>query len=158
MMSNNAFMAGTCIVGVVVTNESNIALYFPKAWNLNGSNADMCSDVAGPLSSSLGVLFKLSNRSNKTDPESIDRATHGWTSWLSFLIWAWLQLPYRLSGRVTSLCIRSIVLLVKIKTLFLIILSTKQTINFLCSTYLLVSCRMIKLRRPCQHYWMNKKN
>ena len=35
------------IVGVVVTNESNTASYFPEARNLNGSNADICSDVAG---------------------------------------------------------------------------------------------------------------
>ena len=32
-------------------NESNMASYFPEAGNLNGSNADICSDVAGPSSS-----------------------------------------------------------------------------------------------------------
>ena len=32
----------------------------------DGSNADMCSDVAGPLSSGSGDLFELSDRSNKT--------------------------------------------------------------------------------------------
>ena len=45
--SNNAFAAQTCIVLVVARNKSNIALYFLKAENLNSSNADMCSDVAG---------------------------------------------------------------------------------------------------------------
>ena len=48
MTSNNAFVAWICIVGVV----GNMALYFPEVGNLNGSNADMCSDVAGPWSSS----------------------------------------------------------------------------------------------------------
>ena len=48
MTSNNAFAARTCIVGVVVTNEYNMASYFPVAGNFNGSNANMCSDVAGP--------------------------------------------------------------------------------------------------------------
>ena len=45
---NNAFAARTCIAGVVVTNESNMASYFPEAGNLNSSIADMCSDMAGP--------------------------------------------------------------------------------------------------------------
>ena len=45
MTSHNAFAARTCIVGVVITNESNMAWYFPEAGNLNGSNAGMCSDV-----------------------------------------------------------------------------------------------------------------
>ena len=35
------------IVGVVVANESNMALYFPEAGNLNDSNIDMFSNVAG---------------------------------------------------------------------------------------------------------------
>ena len=35
-----------CIVVVVVKNEFNMASYFPEGGNLNGSNADMCSDVA----------------------------------------------------------------------------------------------------------------
>ena len=48
-----------CIVGVVATNEYNMTSYFSKARNLNGSNADMCSDVAGPLSSGVGDLGKL---------------------------------------------------------------------------------------------------
>ena len=57
MTSNNAFVAQMFINGVVVMKESNMALYFPEAGNLNGSNADMCSNVAGPLSSSLGDFF-----------------------------------------------------------------------------------------------------
>ena len=36
---------------------------FLQTGNLNGSNADMCSDVAGPLSSGSGDLFKLLDRS-----------------------------------------------------------------------------------------------
>ena len=59
MTSNNAFAAQMCIAGVVVMNESNMGLYFPKVGNLNGSNADMCSDVSGPSSSSLDELFEL---------------------------------------------------------------------------------------------------
>ena len=51
---------------VVVTHESNMASYFSEAGNLNGSNAYMCSDVAGPLSSGSGDLFELSERSNTT--------------------------------------------------------------------------------------------
>ena len=38
-------------------NEFNMALYFPKAGNVNGSNVDMCSGVAGLLSSSSSALF-----------------------------------------------------------------------------------------------------
>ena len=45
---------------VVVTNESDMASYFPKAGNLNGSNADMCSDEAGP---STVFDFRSSSRS-----------------------------------------------------------------------------------------------
>ena len=59
MTSNNAFAAQTCIVGIVVTDESNMASYSPEAGNLNGSNADMCSDVAGRSSSGSGDLFEL---------------------------------------------------------------------------------------------------
>ena len=36
MMSNNSFTAQMYIVGVVVTNESNMVSYFPKEGNLNG--------------------------------------------------------------------------------------------------------------------------
>ena len=42
------FAARTYIVVVVATNESNMASYFPEARNLNGSNADRCSDGARP--------------------------------------------------------------------------------------------------------------
>ena len=65
-----SFAARTCIVAVAVTaNESNMASYFPEAGNLNSSNADICSDVAGPSSSGSGDLFELSDRSNNTlDP------------------------------------------------------------------------------------------
>ena len=55
------FPARMCIVGVVVTKESNMASYFPKAGNVNGSNADVCSDVAGPSSSVSGELFYFSS-------------------------------------------------------------------------------------------------
>ena len=43
-----------------------MALYFPEVGNLNGSNANMCSNVAGSWSSSSGDLFELSDRSNET--------------------------------------------------------------------------------------------
>ena len=62
------FRGSTCIVGVVVTNKSNMASYFPEAGNFNDSNAEVCSDVAGPSSSSSSDLFEFSARSNKTDP------------------------------------------------------------------------------------------
>ena len=65
MTSNSAFATRTCIVGVVVTNESNIASYFPKAGNVNGSNANVCSDMAGPSISGSRDLFKLSDGSEK---------------------------------------------------------------------------------------------
>ena len=45
--------------------ESSKALYFPEVKNLNGLNADMCSDVAGPSRSSLNDLSELSGRSNE---------------------------------------------------------------------------------------------
>ena len=48
------------------TNESIMTSYFPEVANLNGSNADWCSDVAWPSSSGTGDLFELSNRSNET--------------------------------------------------------------------------------------------
>ena len=40
-----------------------MAWYFPEAGNLNGSNADMCSNVAGPLSSGSGDLFDFGSSS-----------------------------------------------------------------------------------------------
>ena len=74
MTSNNA---------LVVTYESRIALYFPEVGNLNGSNVDMCSDVARPSSSGSGDLFEISNWLNKIDPESLKRATPYWPpSWI----------------------------------------------------------------------------
>ena len=63
MTQNNTFAARTCIVVVVVTHEFNLASYFPEAGKLNGSNADMCSQVAGALISGLGDMFELSDRS-----------------------------------------------------------------------------------------------
>ena len=47
---------------VVVTHEFNMASYFPEARGLNGTNADMCSDVAGSSISGSGDLFELSDR------------------------------------------------------------------------------------------------
>ena len=40
-------------------HESNMASYFPEAENLNGRNVDMCSDVAGPLSSRSGICLNF---------------------------------------------------------------------------------------------------
>ena len=60
------FAARTCTVVFVVTHEFNKASFFPEAGNLNGRNADMCSDVAGPSSSGSGDLFELLDRSNTT--------------------------------------------------------------------------------------------
>ena len=62
-MSNNAFLAQTCMVGVVVMNESNTVSYFLEAGNLNDSNSDTFSCVAGLLSGCSGDLFELSDRS-----------------------------------------------------------------------------------------------
>ena len=42
---------------VVVTHEFNMASYFPETGNLNGSNADTCSDMAGPSKSGSGDLI-----------------------------------------------------------------------------------------------------
>ena len=68
------------------TDESNMASYFPEEGNLNGRNTDMCSDVAGPSSSGSGDLFELSERSNKADPESLNRADHYWPPSLDFSV------------------------------------------------------------------------
>ena len=51
---------------IVVTNEFNMASYFHEAGNLNGSNAEIFSDVAGPSSSSSYEFFELLDRSNQT--------------------------------------------------------------------------------------------
>ena len=78
MTSNIAFSGRTCTVTVAVTNKSNMPSYFPEAENFNGR-----SDVAGPSSVGSGDLFELSDKSLKTDPESLNLATHGWTpSWI----------------------------------------------------------------------------
>ena len=55
-----------CIVGVVVTNETNMASFFPEAGNFNASNADMCSGVAGPSSSGSGDLFDFGSSSRSS--------------------------------------------------------------------------------------------
>lgn len=57
MTSTSTFAAQTCIVGVVVMSEYNMASYFPEARNSNGSNADICPDVAGPSSSDSDDFF-----------------------------------------------------------------------------------------------------
>ena len=46
---------------VVVTHESNMASNFSEAGNLNGSNAYMCSDVAGQSIRGPVGLFELSD-------------------------------------------------------------------------------------------------
>ena len=56
---HNAFAARTYIVGIALTNEFNMASYFPEVGNLNSSNAGLCSDVAGPTSSGSGDLFEF---------------------------------------------------------------------------------------------------
>ena len=64
-------------------NESNMASYFQEAGNLSGSCTGMCSEVAGPSNSGSRNLFGLLDREKKTDPDSLNRATHGWLpSWL----------------------------------------------------------------------------
>ena len=97
MASNNAFAAGTCIVGVVITNESNMASHFPEARNLHGSNADMFSDVAGPSSSGSGDLFELSglDRSNKNNPKSLNKVMHYWPPCLDLSVTTAPILPFR---------------------------------------------------------------
>ena len=51
--------ARMCIVGVLVTNESNMASYFCETRNLNGSNTDMCSDVAGPSAAARATCLSI---------------------------------------------------------------------------------------------------
>ena len=41
-----------------------MASYFPEARDLNGRDADVCSDVAGPSDSGSVDLVELSDRSN----------------------------------------------------------------------------------------------
>ena len=54
-----------------------MASYFSEAGNLNGSNAYMCSDVAGPSSSGSGDLFDFgsSSRSRTFTISSITSTT-----------------------------------------------------------------------------------
>ena len=94
---------------VVVTDESNIASYFPEERNLNGSIADMRSDVTEPSSSDLSDFFELSDRSNETIILLFPP--------LLALLAVILDLrvtttPILLSGRVMSSCIRSIAYLI----------------------------------------------
>ena len=90
---------------VVVTHESKMASYFPEAGYLNGRNSDMCSDVAGPSSSS-GNKFEISDGSNTTCfyylPTASTTGCH-----LGFKLTTAPVLPF---GRVTrrSSCIRYI--------------------------------------------------
>ena len=85
-----------------------MASYFPNARNLKGSNADMCSDVAGPSSCGSGDLFEVSDRSNNTqDPVLLLFPP------LLALLAAILDLgvtttPILSSGHVTSLCTGSV--------------------------------------------------
>ena len=57
---------GSNVHGGSCSHKSNMASYSFEAGNLNGSNADMRSDVAGPPSSGSSDLFELSHRSNET--------------------------------------------------------------------------------------------
>ena len=69
--------------GSVVTNESNMASYFPEAGNSNGGNADLSSNVAGPSSSGSGDLFQLSDRSKIPYFYYFPHSSHCWTpSWI----------------------------------------------------------------------------
>ena len=90
---------------VVVTNEFNIALSFPEAGNLNGTNADLCSDVAGPSSSGSGDLFEPSERSNETIILLFSPLLSLLAAILDFSM---TSTPILASGSVTSLCIRAI--------------------------------------------------
>ena len=76
-----------------------MASYFPEAGNFNNNNADMCPDVAGPSSSGSGDFLELSDSSNKSEPESLALLA-------AILDLRVTKLPYFLSGRVTTLCIK----------------------------------------------------
>ena len=87
-------------------HESNMASYFSEAGNLNGRNADLCSDVAGPSSSDSGYLLEL-QIGQTLSTFTISPTTSTTDHLLGF------ERDGRdcLSGvraRVTSLCIRSI--------------------------------------------------
>ena len=90
---------------VVVTNECNMAAYSPEAGNLNGSNADMCCDAAGPSSSGSGDLFELSDRPNETIILLFPPLLALLTAILDLSV---TKTPIMPSGRVTSSCRRSI--------------------------------------------------
>ena len=83
-------------------------MYFPEAGNLNGSDVDMCSDVAGSSSSGSGDLFEPSDRSNETTILLFTPLLALLAAILDMSMTTTLILP---SGRVTSSCIRSICLL-----------------------------------------------
>ena len=60
------FRGSNVLCGSCSHKRIQYGVLFPEARNLSGSNAGMCSDVAGPSSSGSGDLFELSDRSNKT--------------------------------------------------------------------------------------------
>ena len=57
-----AFAARNVHSGSCTESRTN-SIGRPEEENLNGSNADMSSDMAGPSSSGLGDLFELSDKS-----------------------------------------------------------------------------------------------
>ena len=82
-----------------------MASYFPEGGNLNGSDADMYSDVAGPSSSAPGDLFELSDRSNETFIFLFTSLLVLLAAIMDLSVTATPILP---SGRVTKSCIRFI--------------------------------------------------
>ena len=112
MTSNNAFAARRCIVGVVVTNEFNMALYFPKR---EIKMAVMLTSLMPP-----GFMMRLGRR---VAAQAIFLSFKICLDLVLFLQLLTLQAvildlsvtttPILSSGRVTSLCIRSIVALHK---------------------------------------------
>ena len=57
------FCGSNGIVGVVVTNDSNMVSFFPEVGNLNGSNANICSDVAGHQVAVRAICFDFGSSS-----------------------------------------------------------------------------------------------
>ena len=97
--------ARTCSVVVAVKKEFIMQSYFSEAGDLNGSNADMCFDVAEPSSSGSGDLFEVSDRSN----ESFILLFLPLLSLLATILdLSATTTPILPSGRITSSCIRSI--------------------------------------------------
>ena len=82
-----------------------MASYFLEAGNLNGSNADMRFDVAGPSTSGTGDLFELSESSNETIILLFPPLLALMAAILDLSVTTTPTLP---SGCVTSSCIRSI--------------------------------------------------